>query len=275
MPFRTESEEKIILELAFEKAGCSNPTSTNPKRIGAGTLNIAELTPRTTGVNIQNGQAIEDPNYPTMIATADMFHGCVMPMNPSSATHTSMSVQEAENKSDGSGSIENFGGISSVVTLLAGNDVSYYDNEKPVVFLTYGDETSKNSVHEIFHFLKDNHVKPCVDFLEEKYRRSNVNQWLNDRIDKSSFIIVCVNSKYKNFVEEQRKCENENKNDAVAVDDRLQSLYIENGCLNYNIIPVLIDGAKFSSLPWQYKATTVYRWPEKKSELLDRIFKRD
>ncbi|XP_077968520.1 uncharacterized protein LOC144422687 [Styela clava] len=293
-----EERGESVLEMAFSliKNGFGGSYQrTNPKRIHAQdlimpnasgcspisnseTLPKDELVARTTGSTSLNGNTVisqQESNSSMPFARHVAENVYNMPTSPYMQEMMPYDRHVAENvyNMPTLPYMKEMMGYNGEVS-LEDNNAQLMNNKLTSVFLTYGDEASIPSVIEIYKFLKQNLVEPHVDFMEQSIRNCNKNVWANDRIRESSFIIVCVNANYNQIV---NKCmataDNDDASYAAYTFNALQSMFIHNGCLNYKVIPVLIDGAVFSSLPLCFQSTDVYRWPDKRVELLDRIFK--
>lgn len=121
--------------------------------------------------------------------------------------------------------------------------------------------------------LKSAGISPRVDYREEDLRGLNKNGWLQDCMDNSSVIIICVNPSFKSILRSYRSQSDENDANAETyfLMDMLITKYRGEGCKNYNVLPLLIAGARFMDLPTWLQNTNVYRWPKDCEKLIQRI----
>lgn len=144
------------------------------------------------------------------------------------------------------------------------------------VFLTYGDvDKAIVRAMEIDRFLKDEGLSVCTETKEAKIKSLNVNEWLEDALEKNDFIVICVDKTYKEFACQNvptEKSDNEkNKTEKQYIFNLAQIKIVHEGMLNRKFIPVLIDGARHEDLPLVLQSTVAYQWPAQQKHLLNRL----
>lgn len=116
-------------------------------------------------------------------------------------------------------------------------------------------------------------IFPRVDYREEELRGLNKNRWLEDCMESSSVIIICVNPSFKSIIKSYRTKSDEDdaNSETYFLMDMLITKYRSEACRNYNVLPLLIAGAKYMDSPVWLQNTIVYRWPKDCEKLIQRI----
>ncbi|KAM9461354.1 E3 ubiquitin ligase TRAF3IP2 [Clarias gariepinus] len=148
--------------------------------------------------------------------------------------------------------------------------------EQRKVFVTY-EVDSEDHLKEIIKFvvlLRNNGFDTHIDVFEEQlYSISKIDcmeRYLNE---KDYLIIMVISLKYFETVTGARvsvECDERTSN-TVYIHKQLQSEFIQNGCRNFRVVPVLFPGAKKSYVPPWLQNTLMYSWPRDRDDILRRL----
>lgn len=146
--------------------------------------------------------------------------------------------------------------------------------EPQTAFLTYvKDEASLVETQNLADVLITSGINIKIDFYDKKLMGMGINQWINDNIQESDHIIVCINKSYKSAVSETYGGSSENVKHAITVYNQLQTILMNANSMNYRILPVIVGNATRDDVPLVFQNTFVYRWPQHYEEILRRVFK--
>ncbi|XP_053490799.1 E3 ubiquitin ligase TRAF3IP2 isoform X4 [Ictalurus furcatus] len=144
------------------------------------------------------------------------------------------------------------------------------------VFVTY-EVDSEDHLKEVIKFvalLRNNGFDMHIDVFEQQlYSISKIDcmeRYLNE---KDYLIIMVISLKYFETVTGAGvgvDCDERTSN-TVYIHKQLQSEFIQNGCRNFRVIPVLFPGAKKSYVPFWLQNTHLYSWPRDRDDILRRL----
>uniref|UniRef100_A0A3P9KHV3 SEFIR domain-containing protein n=2 Tax=Oryzias latipes TaxID=8090 RepID=A0A3P9KHV3_ORYLA len=86
-------------------------------------------------------------------------------------------------------------------------------------------------------------------------------------------IIVVISPKYKKDVEGGG--DDEHSQHTKYIHSQIQNEYIQQGCLNFRLVPVLFPNATKADVPSWMKNTRIYRWPSDTQELVLRLLREE
>uniref|UniRef100_A0A8C6S4Z5 SEFIR domain-containing protein n=1 Tax=Neogobius melanostomus TaxID=47308 RepID=A0A8C6S4Z5_9GOBI len=95
-----------------------------------------------------------------------------------------------------------------------------------------------------------------------------MDRFLND---KSVLIIVVISPQYK--VDVDGLGPDEHCLHTKYIYKQIQNEFIQQGCLNFRLVPVLFPGASTNHVPNWLRSTKLYRWPQDGPDLLLRLFR--
>ncbi|XP_076822815.1 E3 ubiquitin ligase TRAF3IP2-like [Clavelina lepadiformis] len=146
------------------------------------------------------------------------------------------------------------------------------------VFITHAfgrDEINLKTVLEIAQKLRANSIDVICDMFEQEEKTESVATWL-DKHEKSNFVMIIMNPKYKQIVCEngtqQFDPEREEELQTKYIYRRIHDEYIKSGSLNKRFIPVLIENAESSHVPGWLQDTKKFKWPNDFEDIVFRIF---
>lgn len=143
--------------------------------------------------------------------------------------------------------------------------------ECKTVFITYSLDTAKDMI-PFTRFLLANGFQPAIDIFESSIRSMDTTKWMDRFLNnKSMLIIVVISPQYKEDVEGLGP--DEHRLHTKYIYKQIQNEFIQQGCLNYRLVPVLFPGASARHVPSWLLSTKLYRWPEDKADLLLRLFR--
>lgn len=92
---------------------------------------------------------------------------------------------------------------------------------------------------------------------------------------KDYLIIIIISLKYYKTVTHINISgdDDEKTSNTVYIHRQLQSEFIQNGCRNYRVIPVLFPGANKSYVPTWLRNTHIYSWPKDRDDILRRLMR--
>ncbi|TSL68223.1 Adapter protein CIKS [Bagarius yarrelli] len=159
------------------------------------------------------------------------------------------------------------------------NDCStQLSKEQRKVFVTY-EMDSKDHLKEVIKFvtlLRNNGFDTHIDVFEQQlYSISKIDimeRYLNE---KDYLIIMIISQRYFETVKDAGGGvdRDERTSNTVYIHKQLQSEFIQNGCKNFRVVPVLFPGAKKSYVPFWLQNTHLYSWPRDRDDILRRLMR--
>nr|XP_046229481.1 E3 ubiquitin ligase TRAF3IP2 isoform X2 [Scatophagus argus] len=141
------------------------------------------------------------------------------------------------------------------------------------VFITYSVDTAQQIIPFV-KFLNDNGLRPAIDIFENPVQIMGITKWMDRFLnDKSVLIIVVISPKYKEDLEGDAG--DEHGLHTKYIHNQIQNEYIQQGCLNFRLVPVLFPNATKRHVPSWLQSTRIYRWPDDSQDLLLRLFRRE
>ncbi|KAM9840381.1 uncharacterized protein traf3ip2a isoform 1-T2 [Aulostomus maculatus] len=141
------------------------------------------------------------------------------------------------------------------------------------VFITYSVDTAKE-MFPFTRFLTDQGFKPAIDIFDNPIRRMGITKWMDRFLnDKSVLIIVVISPKYKEDVEGNG--DDEHGLHTNYIHNQIQNEFIQQGCLNFRLVPVLFPNATRMHIPSWLRSTRIYRWPQDTQDLLLRLLREE
>ncbi|XP_027019318.1 E3 ubiquitin ligase TRAF3IP2 isoform X1 [Tachysurus fulvidraco] len=150
--------------------------------------------------------------------------------------------------------------------------------EQRKVFVTY-EVDSEDHLKEVIKFvalLRNNGFDTHIDVFEQQlYSVSKIDcmeRYLNE---KDYLIIMVISLKYFETVTGAGvsvDCDERTSN-TVYIHKQLQSEFIQNGCRNFRVVPVIFPGAKKSYVPLWLQNTHLYSWPRDRDDILRRLMR--
>lgn len=141
--------------------------------------------------------------------------------------------------------------------------------ECKTVFITYSVDTAKDMI-PFTTFLLANGFQPAIDIFDSPIRSMDSTKWMDRFLnDKSVLIIVVISPQYKEDVEGLGP--DEHCLHTKYIYKQIQNEFIQQGCLNFRLVPVLFPGASMKHVPNWLRSTKLYHWPQDKSDLLLRL----
>ncbi|KAM9355890.1 E3 ubiquitin ligase TRAF3IP2 [Pholidichthys leucotaenia] len=141
------------------------------------------------------------------------------------------------------------------------------------LFITYSVDIGE----EIFPFVKfliGQGFKPSIDMFESSLQSMGINKWMDSFLnDKSVLIIVVISPKYKEDVEGIG--DDDHGLHTKYIHSQIQNEYIQQGCLNFRLVPVLFPNATKTHVPSWLQSTRIFRWPHDTEDLLLRLLREE
>ncbi|XP_055362246.1 E3 ubiquitin ligase TRAF3IP2 isoform X2 [Betta splendens] len=141
------------------------------------------------------------------------------------------------------------------------------------VFITYSLDTARDILN-FTKFLVDQGFRPAIDVFHNPLQTMSINKWMDKFLnDKSVLIIVVISPKYKEDVEGNG--DDEHGLHTKYIHNQIQNEFIQQGCLNFRLVPVLFPNATKRHVPTWLQSTRIYRWPLDMHDLLLRLFREE
>lgn len=139
------------------------------------------------------------------------------------------------------------------------------------VFITYSVDTAKDMI-PFTKFLIANGFQPSIDIFDNPIRSMDTTKWMDRFLnDKSVLIIVVISPQYKQDVDGVGG--DEHVLHTKYIHNQIQNEFIQQGCLNYRLVPVLFPNATKNHVPHWLRSTRLYHWPQDGPDLLLRLFR--
>ncbi|XP_068610049.1 E3 ubiquitin ligase TRAF3IP2 [Brachionichthys hirsutus] len=141
------------------------------------------------------------------------------------------------------------------------------------VFITYSTDTARDIIPFV-KLLMDQGLETAIDIFDNPIRRMDTTKWMDTFLnDKSVLIIVVISPKYKQDVEGDG--DDEHGLHTKYIHNQIQHEFIQHGCRNFRLVPVLFPNAAKRHVPRWLQSTKIYRWPQDTADLLLRLFRQE
>lgn len=141
------------------------------------------------------------------------------------------------------------------------------------VFITYSVDTAEDILIFV-NFLIAQGFNPAIDMFDSPVQRLGITKWMDSFLnDKSVLIIVVISPKYKQDVEEVGG--DEHGLHTKYIHNQIQNEYIQQGCMNFRLVPVLFPSATRNHVPSWLRNTRIYRWPQDEQDIVLRLLREE
>lgn len=144
------------------------------------------------------------------------------------------------------------------------------------VFITYSVDTAEE-IPPFVHFLINQGFKPAIDMFDSTLRRMGINRWMDGYLnDKSVLVIVVISPGYKEDVEGDGDDEHGLHGlHTKYIHNQIQNEFIQQGCMNYRLVPVLFPNATKKHVPNWLQNTDIFRWPQDAEDIVLRLVREE
>ncbi|XP_078585674.1 E3 ubiquitin ligase TRAF3IP2-like isoform X1 [Branchiostoma floridae x Branchiostoma japonicum] len=145
---------------------------------------------------------------------------------------------------------------------------------KESVFITYSDDGQLHlsMVLDMAYHLHNQGYNVQVDMFQRHFMGMDKMAWLDDKVENSDFILVVCSPKYRRDVDGSGPHEDDDHGlNTRYINRAMQTVFLENSCNNYKVIPVLLKGYTRETCPRWLRNTLLYRWPRDVQDIMCRL----